>query len=179
MQIVTKGRQAVIAMLDLAIRADHGPIALATIGARQKISLSYLESLFARLRQRGLVRSTRGAGGGYGLARDAFAITMAEIVLAVDGPSAPDAPDAPDTRAVAAPTGSGHAPDQRLVSDWHADLERSMVEFLASVTLQDLVQAQSPLGLRAEPAHRLIGGLSSQPDAMPPVLGRVKAPKLT
>ena len=51
-------------MLDLAIRADHWPIALSTIGARQKISLPYLESLFARLRQRGLVRSTRGAGGG-------------------------------------------------------------------------------------------------------------------
>ena len=150
MQIVTKGRQAVIAMLDLALRNDHGPIALASIGARQKISLSYLEALFARLRQRGLVRSTRGAGGGYGLARDAFAITMAEIVLAVDGPSAPDAPD---TRAVAAPPGSGHAPDQRLVSDWHADLERSMVEFLASVTLQDLVLAQRLLGLRAEPGQ--------------------------
>ena len=147
MQIVTKGRQAVIAMLDLALRNDHGPIALASIGARQKISLSYLESLFARLRQRGLVRSTRGAGGGYGLARDAFAITMAEIVLAVDGPNSPDSP------AVAAQPSSGHAPDQRLVSDWHADLERSMVEFLASVTLQDLVQAQRPLGLRAEPGQ--------------------------
>ena len=147
MQIVTKGRQAVIAMLDLAIRADHGPIALATIGARQKISLSYLESLFARLRQRGLVRSTRGAGGGYGLARDAVAITMAEIVLAVDGPNSPD------TRAGAAPPSNGDAPDQRLVSDWHANLECSMVEFLASVTLQDLVQAQSPLGQRAELPH--------------------------
>ena len=98
---------------------------------------------------------------------------MAEIVLAVDGPNSPD------TRAVAASPSSGDAPDQRLVSDWHANLERSMVEFLASVRLQDLVRAQSLLGQRAELPHWFSGGLSSQLGAMPTVQGLVKAPKLT
>ena len=64
MQIATKGRLAVTAMLDLALRCDHGPIALSTIAARQRVSLSYLELLFGRLRRHELVRSTRGPGGG-------------------------------------------------------------------------------------------------------------------
>lgn len=71
MQVATKGRLAVTAMLDLALRAEYGSIALSAIGARQRVSLSYLELLFARLRRHGLVRSTRGPGGGYGLARSA------------------------------------------------------------------------------------------------------------
>lgn len=139
MQIVTKGRPAVAAMLDLALRADHGPIALVTISARQQISLSYLESLFGRLRRRGLVRSTCGPGGGYGLARDAVDITMAEIVLAVDEPVQPC------PRAAVHPSSRGNPPDQRVASDWYADLEREMVQFLASVSLQDLAEAQRRL----------------------------------
>ena len=137
-----------IAMLDLARCVDHGPIALATIGARQKISLSYLESLFARLRQRGLVRSTRGPGGGYGLARNAVDITMAEIVLAVD------VPVRPCSRALAPPSSHGQPQNQRIASDWHDDLERTMVEFLGSVSLQDLAAAQCRHGLGAKPAMK-------------------------
>ena len=147
MQIAPTGRLAVIAMLDLALRTDHEPIALATIGARQKISLSYLESLFARLRQRGLVRSTRGPGGGYGLARNAVDITMAEIVLAVDVPGKSCA------RAVVQPQ-HGQSSDQRISSDWYADLERTVVEFLESISLQDLAESQRRLGLIAEPATK-------------------------
>ena len=71
MQIATRGRVAVAAMLDLALCVDRRPIALAHISARQKISLSYLELLFGRMRQQGLVRSARGPGGGYSLARSA------------------------------------------------------------------------------------------------------------
>ena len=150
MQIATKGRPAVAAMLDLALRADHGPTALATIGARQKISLSYLELLFGRLRQRGLVRSTRGPGGGYDLARDAVDITMAEIVLAVDEPVQPC------LRASAHPSRHGSLPDQRIASDWHADLEREMVQLLASVSLQDLAEAQRRLCPGSEPPHETV-----------------------
>ncbi len=63
MRLTTKGRYAVTAMLDLAIHHDQGPVALADIARRQGISLSYLEQLFAHLRKRGLVRSSRGPGG--------------------------------------------------------------------------------------------------------------------
>ena len=67
MRLTTKGRYAVTAILDLAIHDDKGPISLAEISARQNISLSYLEQLFASLRRKGLVSSTRGPGGGYSL----------------------------------------------------------------------------------------------------------------
>ncbi|MFI5444953.1 Rrf2 family transcriptional regulator [Polaromonas sp. UC242_47] len=140
MQIATKGRVAVIAMLELALRIDHKPVALVNISARQKISLSYLELLFGRLRRQGLVRSARGPGGGYSLARDAVDINMADIVLAVDEPGRHD------PRAVISSVGAGHPRGQRIASDWHADLERTMVEFLASVSLQDLAESQGRLG---------------------------------
>lgn len=74
------------ALLDLAMQQGTGPVMLAGISQRQKISLSYLEQLFAKLRQRGLIASVRGPGGGYRLARDSVQITVAEIILAVDEP---------------------------------------------------------------------------------------------
>lgn len=140
MQIATKGRVAVVAMLELALRTDRKPVPLVNISARQKISLSYLELLFGRLRRQGLVRSARGPGGGYSLARDAVDINMADIVLAVDEPGRHD------PRAVTLSAGVGRPRDQRIASDWHADLERTMVEFLASVSLQDLAESQGRLG---------------------------------
>ena len=69
MRLTTKGRFAVTAMIDLAMRCADGPVALAGISERQKISLSYLEQLFGKLRRHGLVDSVRGPGGGYCLAR--------------------------------------------------------------------------------------------------------------
>jgi Rrf2 family iron-sulfur cluster assembly transcriptional regulator len=86
MKLTTKGRFAVTALLDLAMQQGTGPVMLAGISQRQKISLSYLEQLFAKLRQRGLIASVRGPGGGYRLARDSVQITVAEIILAVDEP---------------------------------------------------------------------------------------------
>ncbi len=142
MQIETRGRVAVAAMLDLALRADRRPIALVNISAKQKISLSYLELLFAGLRKRGLVRSARGPGGGYSLARSPLDITMADIVLAVD-----------DSAAIAtSPRPSpGRPRDQRVASDWHAELESAMVAFLRSVSLHDLVQARCEQGPNCGP----------------------------
>ena len=70
MRLTTKGRFAVTAMIDLAMRDGSGPVTLAEISARQKISLSYLEQLFGKLRRHELVESVRGPGGGYCLARD-------------------------------------------------------------------------------------------------------------
>ena len=88
MRLSTKGRYAVMAMADLARRQDEPcrAVALAEIAARQEISLSYLEQLFARLRRKGLVESARGPGGGYRLARTASETSIADIVHAVDEP---------------------------------------------------------------------------------------------
>jgi len=71
MKLTTKGRFAVTAMVDLALRQTRGPVTLAAISERQHISLSYLEQLFGKLRRASLVSSVRGPGGGYNLARPA------------------------------------------------------------------------------------------------------------
>jgi len=83
MRLTTKGRYAVTAMLDLALHSQHGPVCLADVAVRQGISLSYLEQLFARLRRADLVRSVRGPGGGYRLARNIDSVSIADIVTAV------------------------------------------------------------------------------------------------
>lgn len=84
MRLTTKGRYAVTAMLDLALNAQQGPVSLADISARQHISLSYLEQLFAKLRRHDLVASVRGPGGGYQLARAAEEIQIVQVIDAVD-----------------------------------------------------------------------------------------------
>ncbi|MBX9632700.1 MAG: Rrf2 family transcriptional regulator, partial [Burkholderiales bacterium] len=86
MRLTTKGRFAVTAMIDLALRDGQGPVTLADISERQKISLSYLEQLFGRLRRQGLVNSTRGPGGGYTLAKKTADVSVADVILAVDEP---------------------------------------------------------------------------------------------
>src|SRR5471032_2439641 len=86
MRLTTKGRFAVTAMLDLAMRSNGGPVTLAGISERQSISLYYLEQLFGKLRRRNLVDSVRGPGGGYCLAHPINEITVADIVVAVDEP---------------------------------------------------------------------------------------------
>jgi len=86
MRLTSKGRYAVSAMVDLNKQQGSGPVTLAAISERQFISLSYLEQLFRRLRESGLVRSVRGPGGGYLLARDALKISVADIIRAVNEP---------------------------------------------------------------------------------------------
>jgi Rrf2 family iron-sulfur cluster assembly transcriptional regulator len=86
MRLSTKGRYAVMAMVDLAQHGGAGPVCLAEIAERQEISLSYLEQLFAKLRRGGLVTSVRGPGGGYLLAHERDATRISDIILAVDEP---------------------------------------------------------------------------------------------
>lgn len=86
MQLSTKGRYAVMAMVDLASRSSKDPVRLASIAEKQQISLAYLEQLFTKLRRAGLVTSARGPGGGYRLARQPQKIFVAEIMNAVDEP---------------------------------------------------------------------------------------------
>jgi Rrf2 family iron-sulfur cluster assembly transcriptional regulator len=84
MRLTTKGRYAVTAVLDLAFHQHNGPVSLAAISERQGISLSYLEQLFAKLRRKDIVNSTRGPGGGYSLQRNAEEISVSDIIMAVD-----------------------------------------------------------------------------------------------
>lgn len=86
MRLTTKGRFAVTALLDLAMQRSSSPVKLAEISTRQQISLSYLEQLFGKLRQRKLVESVRGPGGGYCLAKNMEHVSVADIILAVDEP---------------------------------------------------------------------------------------------
>jgi Rrf2 family iron-sulfur cluster assembly transcriptional regulator len=86
MRLTTKGRFAVTAMIDLALHHGAGPVTLSAISERQKISLSYLEQLFGKLRRKSLVESVRGPGGGYRVARALDEITVAQIIQAVDEP---------------------------------------------------------------------------------------------
>jgi Rrf2 family iron-sulfur cluster assembly transcriptional regulator len=84
MRVGSKGRYAVIALVDVAKHSDRGPVALAEVAERQKISLSYLEQLFSMLRRNGLVVSSRGPGGGYRLQRPAEDISIGEVFRAVE-----------------------------------------------------------------------------------------------
>ncbi len=86
MKLSTKGRYAVMAMVDLDIHSDNKPISLADIAERQEISLSYLEQLFAKLRRGGLVKSVRGPGGGYLLAHAGEETRISDVILAVVEP---------------------------------------------------------------------------------------------
>ena len=86
MKLTTKGRFAVTAMIDVALFNHEGPVTLAEVSERQKISLSYLEQLFGKLRRHGLVESVRGPGGGYNLAKPPATMSVSDIILAVDEP---------------------------------------------------------------------------------------------
>jgi Rrf2 family protein len=111
-----------MALVDLASQTDGRPVALAEIAERQEISLSYLEQLFAKLRRGGLVRSVRGPGGGYLLARSAEETRISDAILAVDEPiRAPAArPARPwaaaPTRAAASPMICGRSSAIRFIS---------------------------------------------------------------
>ena len=84
MRVGSKGRYAVIALVDVAQNSGARPVALAEVAERQQISLSYLEQLFAMLRRSGLVLSSRGPGGGYKLGREAAEISIGEVFRAVE-----------------------------------------------------------------------------------------------
>lgn len=160
MRLTTKGRFAVTAMIDLALRERTGPVTLAAISQRQRISLSYLEQLFGKLRRHKLVESTRGPGGGYSLGRKAADITVADIIFSIEEePSHKSEPEA---------GADGRCSTEEL---W-ASLNRRTVEFLDSVTLQSLVMEQLAKGVKVEddPGARRV------PAAAPAKRPRVNAP---
>ena len=135
MHLSTKGRYAVMAMVDLARRGDSaGSVCLAEIAARQEISLAYLEQIFARLRRKGLVTSARGPGGGYRLALAAADISISAIVAAVDEPLAV-------TRCKTA-AGCLTRGERCVTHDLWDALGRQIERFLAGVSLEDVAQGR-------------------------------------
>ena len=84
MKLTTKGRYAVMAMADLASNSNNGPISLTEISIRQNISVAYLEQIFIKLKDNKLVKSSRGANGGYVLEKPASEIKLSNIIFAVD-----------------------------------------------------------------------------------------------
>jgi Rrf2 family iron-sulfur cluster assembly transcriptional regulator len=131
MRLTSKGRYAVTSMLDLALHQQGGPITLAGISARQDISLSYLEQLFAKLRRRGLVQSVRGPGGGYNLGKSAANINIAEVIEAVN-----------ETTDATRCKGAGDCQKGETCITHHLwmDLSDQIRDFLGDITLADLVK---------------------------------------
>jgi Rrf2 family transcriptional regulator, iron-sulfur cluster assembly transcription factor len=142
MRMSTKGRFAVTAMMEVALRERSGPVSLAGIGSRQDMSLSYLEQLFSRLRRHGLVESTRGPGGGYTLGRRAEEITVADIIVAVDSD------DEESQRTEGSP--SSRQAGQSLTGELWSSLNAKMIEYMDGITLQALVHEQLAKGFQAE-----------------------------
>ena len=136
MKMSTKGRYAVMAMIDIGMNSAGKPVSLADIAARQDISQEYLEQLFGKLRRAGLVASSRGPGGGYALARPADGIAMADVIQAVDE-------ELKVTRC------SGDAVDgcvkgeRCCAHDLWSSMGRQMMHFLESITLEDVVEKRN------------------------------------
>src|ERR1700757_1522453 len=130
MRLSTKGRFAVTAMLPLALHGADGPVTLAGISERQKISLSYLEQLFGKLRRRALVVSVRGPGGGYRLAQEMTQISVADIILAVD-----------ETLDATQCGGMENCREEKkcITHNLWAGLNQHIYGYLATVTLRQLI----------------------------------------
>lgn len=157
MRLTTKGRFALTAMIDLGLQGGAKPTALAGISERQKISLSYLEQLFSKLRRHGLVESVRGPGGGYTLARPMAEISVADIILAVDEPI-----DA---------TLCGGKEDCKdgercMTHDLWAGLNERIYEYLSSVSLAQLVAKQRQESVAVLKDQRKASGKTSPEPAV-------------
>lgn len=151
MKLSTKGRYAVMAMVDLARQSREGqPVALADIAERQDISLSYLEQLFGKLRKGSQVKSVRGPGGGYQLARAANEMRISDIILAVDEPIKA-------TRCTPGSPEGCHTDRSRcLTHDLWEELGNQIYLYLSSISLEDVIE------------NRVLGtsGLLSAPDVV-------------
>lgn len=142
MKLTTKGKFAVTALLDIAIYSKNGePMTLYTIGDRQNISISYLEQLFVKLRRQNIVKSYKGPGGGYSLAKPIDQISVSTIIRAVD-----DDMDARTCHGLANCREDGKC----LTHDLWNDLTNHVFSYLDKITLKNLVEQQSPT-LNAKP----------------------------
>ena len=133
MRMTTKSRFAVSAMIDLALREQQGPVSLTDICERHKISLSYLEQIFSKLRQQGLVESTRGPGGGYSLSRPASTISVADIIDTVD--------DLSEQKYLGADQ-QDDVSKADMTQDLWETLNSKMMTYMQSITLRSLADDQ-------------------------------------
>lgn len=141
MRLSTRGRFAITAMIELTLRAESGPVPLADIALRHRISLSYLEQVFSKLRQARLVESTRGPGGGYTLGRQGGAITVADIIRAIE-----DAEEVPSATAILERAPSTRDMTQALWDSLHTTIEN----YLQTITLESLAADQRAKGYKLE-----------------------------
>lgn len=148
MKLTTRGRYAVTAMLDLTMHAGQGPVALAEISQRQHISLSYLEQLFANLRKSGLVVSTRGPGGGYGLKASADEVVVSDIIDAVN--ETVDSTNCGGSQ-------NCHDGHRCLTHDLWAGLNTQIEEYFSGISLADLVGKNSLQEISFTRKHRSAG----------------------
>ena len=156
MRLSTRGRFAINAMIDLALRQPDCPVALSELATRHGISLSYLEQVFAKLRQHGLVESTRGPGGGYTLGFRGDAISVADIVTAIEE---------------AAPISESAQADMT-----HAlceQLHSAMLEHMKTITLRGLALEQKAKGFQVQARKPGKKSLLKQPA---PTLSKPNAP---
>jgi Rrf2 family transcriptional regulator, cysteine metabolism repressor len=135
LQISTRGRYGLRAMVDMALHTSEGPLPLRIIAERQAISESYLEQVFTGLRKAGLVRASRGAQGGYELSRSVKEITVGEILRALEGPIIP-------VHCVGDIDSGSHCEREKycITRSFWEDLRDKINDYLDSVTLQDLAE---------------------------------------
>jgi Rrf2 family iron-sulfur cluster assembly transcriptional regulator len=136
MKMSTKGRYAVMAMIDIGQHSTAKPVSLADIAERQDISQEYLEQLFGKLRRANLVTSARGPGGGYRLAREPGEIALSEVIQAVDEPLRV-------TRCDGDGVDGCVKGEQCCAHDLWSSLGRQMMFFLESISLEDVVQKRN------------------------------------
>ena len=136
MRLTTRGRYAVTALLDLALQSslDEQPITLAEIAARQSISVAYLEQLFSKLKRKGLILSSRGAMGGYRLAKPTHEIAILDIIEAVN-----ESVDA----TLCDGQGNCRKGAKCLTHDLWQDLSTQIENYLSGVTIADLVASSA------------------------------------
>lgn len=134
MRLSTGGRYALRAMVDLALHADRGPVSRSDITERQGISVHYIEQLFVKLRRAGLIKSVRGPGGGYILARNAEDIRAGDVIRAVEGPIALVYCVEPQNRPPC------HRMPRCVTHLLWKRLSKEIAEILDSVTLKDLCE---------------------------------------
>ena len=153
MRFSTKGRYAVTAMIDIALREALGPVPLTDVASRQHISLSYLEQLFSKLRQHGLVTSMRGPGGGYSIGCQIESITVSDILCAVE--DADQKETQPDASKL-----------QDVTKELWDTINTKVLDFMHAVTLKSLVLDQLAHGVGLEPVRSRKSGVLAKPASL-------------
>ena len=155
MRLSTRGRFAINAMIDLALREHHSPVPLSELALRHGISLSYLEQVFAKLRQHGLVESTRGPGGGYTLGFRGDAISVADIVSAIE-----DSGSGAQETSESGPGG----PTDMTQALWD-QLHSALMVHMQTISLRSLAQEQRAKGFQVKERNVANKGILKKPVA--------------